>query len=125
MLSNKVFLKASLKKLLVNPDAMTDKLVAKLMEVGRDGDSDRAWRAFQLSEVKNQELRTCYLNRLHEPTMPVLLLTGKKDSLVPSKNVERASKIIFHSQLVELDDCGHWSSSNRSHEFVHALKNFL
>jgi pimeloyl-ACP methyl ester carboxylesterase len=57
--------------------------------------------------------------------MPVLLLTGKKDSLVPSKDVERASAMISRSQLVELDDCGHWLPRDRSHEFVHALKNFL
>jgi pimeloyl-ACP methyl ester carboxylesterase len=125
MLSNKMFLKASLKKLLVNPDALTDDVVAKVMEVGRSANTDKAWRAFQLSEVKNQKLRTCYLNRLHELTMPVLLLTGKKDSLVPSKDVERASTMISNSQLVELDDCGHWLPRDRSHEFIQALKNFF
>ena len=125
MLSNKMFLKASLKKLLVNPDALTNEIVAKVMEVGRNGDSGRAFRVFQLSEVKNHELRTCYLNRLHELTMPVLLLTGKKDSLVPSKDVERASEMISHSQLVELEDCGHWLPRDRSPEFIQALTNFL
>ncbi len=125
MLSNKMFLKASLKKLLVNPNVLTDELVAKLMDVGRNGNSDRAFRTFQLSEVKNHGLRTCYLNRLHELTMPVLLLTGKKDSFVPSKDVKRASAMISHSQLVELDDCGHWLPRDRSHEFVRALENFL
>lgn len=125
MLSNKMFLKASLKKLLVNPDALTNEVVAKVMEVGHNEDSGRAFRSFQLSEVKNQELKTCYLNRLHELTMPVLLLTGKKDSLVPSKDVERASARISNSQLVELDDCGHWLPRDMSHEFIQALKNFL
>ncbi|WP_144011536.1 alpha/beta fold hydrolase [Methanobacterium paludis] len=44
---------------------------------------------------------------------------------MPSKDVERAGTMISHSQLVELDDCGHWLPRDRSLEFVHALKNFL
>ncbi len=57
--------------------------------------------------------------------MPVLLLTGKNDSLVPSKDVERAHALIPQSKLVELDDCGHWLPRDRSSEFIQALDNFL
>lgn len=125
ILSNKIFLKANLKTLLVNPDALTDEVVAKLMDVGHDSDSSRAWRAFQLSEIENKKLRTCYLDKLPNLKIPVLLLTGKNDSLVPSKDVERANKIIPHSKLIELEKCGHWLPRDRSTEFIQALETFL
>jgi pimeloyl-ACP methyl ester carboxylesterase len=125
ILSNKVFLKAALKEIVVNPDALTDDVVSQLMEVGRNPDSGRAWRTFQLSEIKNQRLKTCYLNQLHNLTMPVLLLTGKNDSLVPSKDVKRASELISHVKLVEIDECGHWLPRDRSTEFIRELQEFL
>ncbi len=57
--------------------------------------------------------------------MPLLLLTGKKDSLVPSKDVERASELIPNSRLVEIEECGHWLPRDRSPEFVKAVEDFL
>jgi pimeloyl-ACP methyl ester carboxylesterase len=125
ILSNKIFLKATLKTLLVNPDKLTDDVINQLMKVGHNPDSGRAWRAFQLSEIKNKKLKTCYLNRLHNLTMPVLLLTGKNDSLVPSKDVKRASELISHAKLVEIDECGHWLPRDRSTEFIRELQQFL
>jgi pimeloyl-ACP methyl ester carboxylesterase len=125
VLSNKIFVKASLKRILVNPDSLTDDVISQLMEIGSKPDSGRAWRSFQLSEIENKKLRTCYLDELHNLKMPVLLLTGKKDSLVPSRDVERAHALIKNSKLVELDDCGHWLPRDRSNEFIQALENFL
>jgi pimeloyl-ACP methyl ester carboxylesterase len=125
VLSNKMLVKASLKRILVNPDSLTDDVIHQLMEIGSNPDSGRAWRSFQLSEIENKKLRTCFLDQLPNLKMPVLLLTGKKDSLVPIKDVERAHALIPQSKLVELDDCGHWLPRDRSSEFIHALDNFL
>ena len=125
ILSNKIFLKSTLKTLLVNPDNITYEIVSQLIKVGYNPDSGRAWRAFQLSEIENHRLKTCYLHDLHDLTMPVLLLTGKNDSLVPSKDVKRASELISHSKLVEIDECGHWLPRDRSTEFIKALQEFL
>jgi pimeloyl-ACP methyl ester carboxylesterase len=125
ILSNKIFLKATLKTILVNSDKLTNDVVTQLMELGHKPDSGRAFRAFQLSEIKNKKLKTCYLNRLHNLTMPVLLLTGKNDSLVPSKDVKRASELIPNSKLVEIDKCGHWLPRDKSTEFIGELQKFL
>lgn len=124
-LSNKMLLKTSLKRIMVNPEAMTEALVEQVMLAGSDSKSSRAWRTFQLSEVKESKLRTCFIDELNNLLMPVLLLTGKKDSLVPSKDVERAHTLIPHSKLVELEDCGHWLPRDRSPEFIQALEDFL
>jgi pimeloyl-ACP methyl ester carboxylesterase len=125
ILSNKIFLKASLKTIIVNQDNLTDDVIALLMKVGHNPDSGRAFRVFQLSEIKNMKLKTCYLNQLHNLSIPVLLLTGKKDSLVPSKDVKRASELISHSKLVEIDNCGHWLPRDKSTEFIKELEKFL
>lgn len=125
IISSKLLLKASLKRILVNPQALNDEVIAQLIKVGNIPDSGRAWRAFQLSEIENKKLRTCYLNQLHNLNMPVLLLTGKKDSLVPNKDVEMASELIPNSLLVEIEECGHWLPRDRSPEFIKAIKDFL
>ena len=125
ILSNKIFLKTSLKTIVVNQDNLTDDVVAQLMKLGHKPDSGRAFRVFQLSEIKNMKLKTCYLNQLHNLSIPVLLLTGKKDSLVPSKDVKRASELISHSKLVEIDNCGHWLPRDKSTEFIRELEKFL
>lgn len=125
ILSNKMLLKANLKRLMVNPEALTDDLVNQVILAGKGPDSNHAWRTFTLSEIKDSKLRTCYIDELNKLTMPVLLLTGKNDSLVPSKDVERAHALIHQSKLVEFDDCGHWLPRDRSNEFIRALENFL
>lgn len=125
ILSNKVLLKANLKRILMNPEALTEDLLDQVRLAGNDPDNLRAWNVFQLSEVKDSKLRTCYINELNKLTMPVLILTGKNDSLVPSKDVEKAHARIPQSKLIELDDCGHWLPRDRSSEFTRALENFL
>lgn len=125
ILSSKLLVKASLKRIMVNPQALNDEVIDQLIKVGNMPDSGLAWRAFQLSEIENKKLRTCYLNQLNNLNMPVLLLTGKKDSLVPSKDVERASELIPQSKLVEIKECGHWLPRDRSPEFIKAVKDFL
>ncbi|HEX3014370.1 MAG TPA: alpha/beta hydrolase [Methanobacterium sp.] len=125
ILSNKMLLKANLKRLMVNPEALTEDLLDQVRLTGNDPDNRRAWNVFQLSEIKDSKLRTSYIDELNKLTMPVLLLTGKNDSLVPSKDVEKAHELIPQSKLVELDDCGHWLPRDRSSEFIQVLKNFL
>ncbi len=50
ILSSKLLLKASLKRILVNPQALNDEVIEQLIKVGNMPDSGLAWRAFQLSE---------------------------------------------------------------------------
>ena len=125
-LSNNMILKANLRRILVNPEAMTDDLLDQVKLAGNNPhNSRRAWNAFQLSEIKDLKLRTCYIKELYKLNMPVLLLSGENDSLVPSKDVERANTLIPHSKLVEFEDCGHWLPRDKSSEFIQALLEFL
>ncbi|HMK53923.1 MAG TPA: alpha/beta hydrolase [Methanobacteriaceae archaeon] len=125
MVSNNIFLKWSLKRILVNPDAMTHEVLTEVKDASHNPDVGRAWRAFQLSEIDNRKLRTYYVDQLPDLNLPVLLLTGKNDALVPSKDLKRASTLIPHSQLVEIEQCGHWLPRDRGPEFIQALQNFL
>lgn len=109
----------------MNQELLNDELLNDVKAAGNDQGNRRAWNRFQQSEIKNKKLKTCYINELNKLIMPVLLLTGKNDSLVPSKDVERAHALIPDSKLVELDNCGHWLPRDKSEEFIKALKNFL
>jgi pimeloyl-ACP methyl ester carboxylesterase len=125
ILSNKILLKASLKNILVNSDKLTEDVVNRLMAVGHNPDSGRAWRSFQLSEINGKKLKTCYINDLHNLNMPVLLLTGKNDSLVPSNDVKQASELISNATLIEMDKCGHWLPRDRNTEFINEIVKFI
>lgn len=125
IVSNKTLLKANLKGLIVNSNEITDDLLDQLRSTAKDPEIDKAWKAFQLSEINGLKLRTCYINELGKLKMPVLLLTGKNDNLVPSKDVECADRLIPNSKLIEFERCGHWIPRDRSREFTDSLKEFI
>lgn len=57
--------------------------------------------------------------------MPVLIVNGEKDSVVPVKSAIGASKVIKNSQLHIMKYCKHWPQKERPEEFAHILGAFL
>lgn len=123
--SNKTLLKANLRNLIVNPEVISDELLDQLRFASTGPNVGDAWKTFQMSEIKDSKLRTCYMDNLNELSMPVMLFTGKDDHLVPSKDVEEAAALIKNSELVEFEKCGHWVPRDRENEFLNALINFI
>jgi pimeloyl-ACP methyl ester carboxylesterase len=67
------------------------------------------------------DLRT----RLREIRLPVLIIHGREDRVVPIEKAEQIHRGISGSRLEVLDDCGHWPFVERREEFVDSVTTFL
>lgn len=81
--------------------------------------------AFQRSELLQDRLNTCYANRLHELSMPVLLIHGDEDTLVPLSAAQDAARQIPNARLERMEKTGHWPPRERPERFNAAVLAFL
>ncbi|GMH30503.1 hypothetical protein Nepgr_032346 [Nepenthes gracilis] len=65
------------------------------------------------------------VNRYHQISCPVLIITGDTDRLVPAWNAERLSRAIPGSQLEVIKNCGHLPHEERPNEFLSVVQTFL
>jgi pimeloyl-ACP methyl ester carboxylesterase len=77
------------------------------------------------SEVTWRGMRTSYLNRLSELEMPVLLVHGEKDRLVPVDCARQAQRLIPQAELLVFPNCGHWPQREYAPAFHQALIEFV
>lgn len=57
--------------------------------------------------------------------VPVLIVHGSEDALVPVGNSERLAQCIPHSSLVILNSCGHCPHEEEPQEFITAVEQFV
>ncbi|KYC44468.1 MAG: 2-hydroxy-6-oxononadienedioate/2-hydroxy-6-oxononatrienedioate hydrolase [Candidatus Methanofastidiosum methylothiophilum] len=57
--------------------------------------------------------------------MPILLIWGKKDSIVPLKNSYKFIKSIKDKKLIEIDDCGHNAMETHTDIVFESIMNFI
>jgi len=65
------------------------------------------------------------LDRLPELSIPVLVITGEEDRLIPSEASRRLAARIPGAELVLLPACGHLPHEERPAEFLAAVRSFL
>ncbi|MGF1604636.1 MAG: alpha/beta fold hydrolase [Thermosynechococcaceae cyanobacterium] len=94
------------KKAYSNPDAVTDELVDILVNPTHDRGAARALKAMFIAKptLKEEYLAKSILPRL---TIPMLLIWGKQDMLVPPKLAPLFVRYNKALQLIELDNAGH------------------
>jgi pimeloyl-ACP methyl ester carboxylesterase len=63
--------------------------------------------------------------RLHEITVPTLIVHGAQDQAVPLACARQAHEQIKGSQLYVMEDCGHVPMLERPDEFNNAVAGFL
>ena len=115
----------SLGSILKRPGSITPDLVDEVYQAVRD---DRGWKSFEIfqkDEISPTGLKTVYMDRLAELSMPVLIIHGEKDTLVPLAAVKQAVKRLKNGRLVVIPDCGHWPGRDAPDEFNQALLAFL
>lgn len=115
----------ALRTLLVNPEAITDDLVAATMAAANQPRAGVAWTRFQRAETGWWRLRTTYRDRLPELAAPTLLLHGADDRLVPLAASIEAHTRIPDSRLHVFPHCGHWLPRDQPERFRAAVTRFL
>jgi pimeloyl-ACP methyl ester carboxylesterase len=79
----------------------------------------------QRRELSWRGLRTNYVNRLAEITVPTLILHGENNRLLPLTIAERAPRLIRSSRLDVIRHCGHLAPLEQPEAVNRALYDFL
>jgi pimeloyl-ACP methyl ester carboxylesterase len=85
----------------------------------------RALGQWQRHEFRACGLRTCYLDRLHELTVPTLLIHGREDPIFPISWSQRATERIPKSTFTPFETCGHWPPREYPEKFNRVVGDFL
>ena len=80
---------------------------------------------FQRSSITPKGAIPYFGLELSKLKMPVLLVQGKRDPLVPRSHAERASRIITNSRLHIMPSCKHWCCKEQPELFYQALWAFV
>jgi pimeloyl-ACP methyl ester carboxylesterase len=64
-------------------------------------------------------------DRLDEIEVPVLIITGDDDRIVPQKGSEKIAEKIGHAELVIISDTGHLPQEENSALFLDVVNTFL
>ena len=103
----------------------TNELVAEIQQLlGRESVVDSI-EFFQKSSITPKGAIPYFGEELSRLKMPVLLIHGKKDPLVPRAHAERAARIIRNSRLHIMPTCKHWSCKEQPELFYQALWAFV
>jgi pimeloyl-ACP methyl ester carboxylesterase len=103
------------------PEAVVDESFAAL-QLAHAGEP---FIAFQRSELLPDRLLTCYADRLEELQMPVLLIHGDRDLLVPLSAAQEAAQRIPNARLAVMARTGHWPPRERPEQFNRIVLEFL
>jgi len=115
----------TLSYLLVRKESITEELVDEVYQVIRDPAAGKAFLDIQRTDVLRDRLRTCFMDRIHELTMPTLIIHGEKDQLVPLAAAREAVRRNPAIQLAVLPRCGHWPQRDAPQEFNRAAAAFF
>ncbi|QFR48826.1 alpha/beta hydrolase [Sulfurimonas lithotrophica] len=69
--------------------------------------------------------RTDTAKGLEETDIPVLLITGEDDKIIPKETMELMASKIKNSTFVSLSECGHMSMLENPNGFKSAMRSFL
>lgn len=103
-----------------DPKMATKELVDEVFEIVNNRN-----KAIRVISVAKSAIRNNLGERLHELTMPALLIWGKDDRITPPFVGEQFQKLLPDAELHFLDQCGHAPMMERAADFNVLLKNFL
>jgi pimeloyl-ACP methyl ester carboxylesterase len=107
----------TLSYILARKESITDELVDEVFQVIRDPNAGEAFLDIQRTDVLPNRVRTCFIDRVNELSMPTLIIHGEKDTLVPLSAAREAVRRNPAIQLSVLPRCGHWPQRDAPEEF--------
>ncbi|HEX6551973.1 MAG TPA: alpha/beta hydrolase [Ktedonobacteraceae bacterium] len=111
--------------LIYNPTRLPDELVDQVYQAAREPGAGKAFISLQRSDVRWSGLRSDFTHKLHEITVPTLIVHGAEDTAVPLAYAQRAKALIPHVELYVMQECRHWPQREKPEEFISVVGNFL
>jgi pimeloyl-ACP methyl ester carboxylesterase len=103
-----------------DPDKITVELISGYKKPLQAENWDRAlWELVLASHPLDLE------ERLDEVSVPVLVITGERDRIVPTRSSERLAVELPQAQLVVVPDCGHVPHEECPELFSRAMMDFV
>lgn len=111
--------------LLGRKTSLTPELLQRLQTLAGEEKSVEAFGAFVKSSLSPGGSIPFFGEELAKLRMPVLLIHGKRDPLVPRANAQRAQRIMGNSRLHVLPSCRHWCVREQPEPIAQAIWAFL
>ena len=108
-----------------NAKRLSPQLIDQVYQHARLPGRGKAYTSWQQSEFLWNGLRTYLVDRLHEISVPTLIVNGEKDRGIPLIYAQKAHELIAGSKLYVLKDCGHWAQREMPEEFNRVVGDFL
>lgn len=85
-----------------------DALVREVHEQLRAPEAERSFVDWLRGELRPFALGTSYAEDLGDLRVPMLLVHGRNDRVIPARKAQRASERVPGARLVRVPNCGHW-----------------
>jgi pimeloyl-ACP methyl ester carboxylesterase len=125
LMRSRAMVRYSLQALLKRPGALTQDLVDRAYQEVTRPYAGMAWMTYQKNEVTQHGPHTCFMDQLDRLDVPVLIIHGSKDTLVPVECARQAHEKIKGSKLHWMEGCGHWSQRDDPESFNRVVCEFL
>ena len=106
-------------------DKVPQETYRKIMEVARDKDAFDTVMGLNRHLTELDLKRTGLRARLHELSIPTLIIWGEQDRYISPKLANIAHREIPGSKLLMLPDCGHSPMLEHPEEFAAAIREFI
>lgn len=103
----------------------TPQLVHEVAQWARAPYARRAFACWLRDEIRWNSVKTNLLDELHDLEIPVLLIHGERDRIVPVEAARRAQRLLKDARLCVIPNCGHWAPRERPEEVHRAILEFL
>lgn len=114
MRRSRSYTRAGLEQLFSDSSTVPEPLVDLVYEEVKRPDAGAAFRSFRANEVTRDGYRTDYTERLPDLDVPVDLVHGSDDTVIPPAWSQRADDRLPDSTLTMLSDCGHLPTWERT-----------
>lgn len=122
---NPAAIERGLRSIVRNESSRTPELVRAVTVEASSGTALEVFGEWQRDQVLPRGLRTDYTGRLHEITVPTLVVHGDHDSGVAIARARAAAELLPFGRLVEVPGAGHWVQRDRPDIVTSAILDFL
>lgn len=104
---------------------LTDELVAARASIAALPGAEERFNAALAARDHDRADNPLDLEALRELAMPVLLVHGRSDHIIPLARSLALLDVLAHADLYAMAGCGHWSQIERAEQFNRLVLDFL
>jgi pimeloyl-ACP methyl ester carboxylesterase len=114
------FIRKKTESTFYNPEVASKALVDEVFDIINDRN-----KAIRVIATAKSAVRHNLGDKLHQITLPTLLIWGKQDQITPPFVGEKFSELLENSRLIFVEECGHAPMMEHPDTFNRHLESFL